>query len=31
MNIDAVPISDQPLKDVNVVIEVPVDVEPNKH
>jgi len=31
MNIDAVPISDQPLPDVNVVIEVPVDIEPDKY
>ena len=31
MNINAVPISDQPLQDVNVVIEVQVDVEPNRY
>ena len=31
MNINAVPISDQPLQDVNVVIEVQVDAEPNKY
>ncbi len=31
MNINAVPISDQPLQDVNVVIEVQVDVEPTRY
>ena len=31
MNINAVPISAQPLQDVNVVIEVQVDVEPTRY
>ena len=31
MNINAVPISDQPLQDVDVVIEVQVDVEPTRY
>ncbi len=31
MNINAVRFSDQPLQDVNVVIEVQVDVEPTRY